>query len=350
MEMSIKKIGIIIMIFSTMVLIGCNKDVGRETEDEILKGSKEKVEKEQDEEGVGIPSPISGLYALEEKVKRRPMAIMFDNHPKARWQSGISQAEIVYEYLVEAPYTRYMGIFLINDPESIGPIRSARPYFISSLLEYDPIYVRVGGSPQAKDDVLAFNIDDIDGLVAPKVVLWRNTKVNKKSPHNTYTSMEALRAYQKENGYKETGDYVGFKFNDGDRDLEGFDANKVIINYNSQNTTSYIYDPKEKEYSREKDGQLHIDELDHSPIRVKNIIIQEAETKIIDDSGRLFIDVIGEGRGKYITNGKVVDIKWVKQSRSNKTYYHDENGREIIFNPGATWIQVVKPDTIIDIE
>ncbi len=63
---------------------------------------------------------------------------MFDNHPSARWQSGLSQAEIVYEFLVEAPYTRYMGIYLINEPELIGPIRSSRPYFITTLLEYDP--------------------------------------------------------------------------------------------------------------------------------------------------------------------------------------------------------------------
>ncbi len=98
----------------------------------------------------GIPSPLSGIYADEEKINRRVVAVMFDNHPKARWQAGLKDAEIVYEFPVEAPYTRYLGLFLINDPESIGPIRSSRPYFVTKVLEYDAVYVRVGGSEQAK--------------------------------------------------------------------------------------------------------------------------------------------------------------------------------------------------------
>lgn len=347
--MSTKKIKIIIMILVIILLVACNKDVGNIVEDEILNGPKYENEKEN-EDTMEVASPLSGLYALKEKVERRPVAIMFDNHPKARWQAGMSQAEIVYEYMVEGTYTRYMGMFLINDPESIGPVRSARPYFISSLLEYDPIYVKVGGSPQAKKDIKNLNIDSMDELIAPNSVLWRNTEVNKRSPHNAYTSMETIRKYQMEKGYKDRGDYIAFKFSEEDTDLEGFDAKDVFIKYNGENTSSYIYNSKEKQYTRKKDGELHIDELDNSQIKAKNIIIQEAETRTIDDSGRLFIAVIGEGRGKYITNGKAIDINWTKESRSSKTCYKDENGREIILNPGTTWIQVVKPNTIIDME
>ena len=114
--------------------------------------------------------------------------------------------------------------------------------------------------------------------------------------------------------------------------------------------SSYTYNPEEKLYYRKKDGKEHIDELDKNPIVAKNIIIQEAKTKIIDKEGRLDIDLIGEGKGKYITNGKAIDIKWSKKSRSGKTHFLNEKGEEITLNPGVTWIQVVRPDSNIEIK
>ncbi|QQY80478.1 DUF3048 family protein [Keratinibaculum paraultunense] len=347
-----KKTTLLFIIILLFLLLSCKKDI-TQVEDEILKET-EKISAEytsNDKKKIqkGIPSPLSGIYAPEKKVKRRPVAVMFDNHPNARWQSGLSQAEIVYEFLVEAPYTRYMGIFLINDPEAIGPIRSSRPYFITALLEYDPIYVRVGGSPQAKQDIIKLNIADIDGLSSSNEVFWENKKVKKRSPHNTYTSMKVIREVQGLKGYDLIGHYEGFKFNDEDVELEGFVANSIDIHYYNNNVTSYIYNSNEKLYYRKKDGVEHHDELDNTPIKTKNIIIQEAKTSVIDKEGRLSIDLIGEGKGKYITNGKGIDIKWSKESRNSKTYYYDKNGEEIVLNPGITWIQVVNTNTIIDI-
>ncbi len=352
--MKVRKPILLFIILSIFLLSSCKKELPME--DEIVEIVEEEespegeAEEEEIEEKEGIPSPLSGIYAPEEKVNRRPVAIMFDNHPRARWQAGLSQAEIVYEFMVEAPYTRYMGIFLINEPESIGPIRSSRPYFVTALLEYDPVYVRVGGSPEAKRYIANLKIADIDGLSTSNKVLWKNREVNKKAPHNTYTSMEAIRKTQVERGYRLFGEYEGFKFNEEDRDIDGYSAKEIIIRYFKDNTTTYSYDPKEKVYYRKKDGQVHIDELDNSNIIAKNIIIQEAKTRIIDNEGRLAIELVGEGKGKYITNGRAMDIKWIKKSRNSKTYYYDENGKEILLNPGVTWIQVVKtePDIIIE--
>jgi hypothetical protein len=345
------KKGFFLMIF-LLFLTSCSKVETRKVEEKILENTEELKKEEEIIEirKEGIPSPISGIYASEAKVNRRPVAVMFDNHPNARWQSGLSQAEVVYEFLVEAPYTRYMGIYLTQEPNSIGPIRSSRPYFVSTLLEYDPIYVRVGGSAQAKKDILQLKIADIDGLSSSNAVLWKNKNVNKKAPHNTYTSMEAIRKTQVDRKYKLVGEYEGFKFHEEDEDLNGLNANKIVINYYKDNITSYTYNPEDKLYYRKKDGKDHIDELDKSPIVAKNIIIQDAKTKIIDKEGRLNIDLIGEGRGKYISNGKVIDVKWSKKSRNSKTYFFDEKGKEIILNPGVTWIQVVRPDENIYIE
>ncbi len=351
--MKTNKIFIILTILSLLLLSSCRKENIRDIEDEVIEKGETIEEENIVEEPIikeGIPSPLSGIYALENKINRRPVAVMYDNHPKARWQSGLSKAEIIYEFMVEAPYTRYMAIFLINDPESIGPIRSSRPYFVTTLLEYDPVYVRVGGSVQAKQDIINLKIADIDGLSCSNKVLWKNKEVNKRAPHNTYTSMEAIRNTQSEKGYRETGEYEGFKFHENDTDIEGFSANEIMINYFKGNSTMYSYSLDEKVYYRKKDGASHIDEFDKSPITAKNIIIQEAKTKVIDNEGRLSIDLIGEGKGKYITNGKGIDIKWIKNSRNGKTYFYDEFDKEIVLNPGVTWIQVVNVNPDLSIE
>lgn len=296
----------------------------------------------------GKPSPLSGIYASDEVIDQRVVAVMFDNHPSARWQAGLKDAEIVFEFPVEAPYTRYIGLFLINSPESIGPIRSSRPYFVTKAYEFDALYVRVGGSEQAKSDIKNLGIADIDGLTSSNKVFWRNSL--KRAPNNLYSSMEVIRQTQLERGYKTTGTYEGFKFYDEDTNIEGYSANSILINYMSNNTTKYTYNSEKKLYDREKDGKVHIDESDNSIITAKNIIIQEANVKVIDSEGRLSVALEGEGIGKFITNGVGKDIKWVKDSRKDKTYYYDEQGQEIILNPGHTWIQVVdiQPSVIIE--
>lgn len=320
-----------------------------QNEDEIEEGSEGSSEDNNDELVVpdGIPSPLSGIYSEEEKINRRPVAVMFDNDPKARWQAGLRQAEVVYEFLVEPPYTRYMGIFLINDPELIGPVRSARPYFVATLLEYDPLYVRVGGSEQAKADVKKYKVADIDGLYSG--AFWRNTKTGKKAPNNMYISMEGIRKEQKRLKYNETGEYKGFTFNDIDYNIEGIEANEVLIKYYSNNTTKYEYDKENKVYKRYKDGKLHIDEIDNEVIVAKNIFILEAKTKIIDEAGRMEIQVIGQGKGYYITNGKCMNITWEKASVNDKIIFLDEQGNEIKLNRGVTWIQFTKPDPDVEI-
>lgn len=333
-----------------LISFACKKEEVEivEVEETIIEEEIEEVIDEEIIEKEGIPSPLSGLYGPEEKINRRPVAIMFDNHPNARWQSGLKDAEIIYEFPVEAPYTRYLGIYLMNDPESIGSIRSSRPYFVTTVLEYDAVYVRVGGSEQAIADVKSLKIADVDGLTSSNKVFWRTS--NKRMPHNLYSSMEVLRKAQKDKGYKELGDYTPFKFKEDEEDIKGELANTVIINYNKNNITAYNYDLENKVYTRTKDGKLHIDEINETQIIAKNIIIQESKTRVIDNLARLEIDLIGEGKGKYITNGKFIDIKWRKQSRAGKTLYYDLEDNEIIFNPGITWIQVVGIDPNVIIE
>lgn len=342
---------IILLLLFTVGLTGCKKEkppVSKEPEEnqeieEPVEIKESEPEPEPEPEKEGVPSPISGIYAKEEKIDRRIVGVMFDNHPRARWQAGLKDSEIIYEFEVEAPYTRYLGFYLINDPENLGPIRSARPYCVTKALEFDSIYVHVGGSEAAKHDIRNFQMADIDGLSSSKEVFWR--KSHKKMPNNLYTSMKVLRNTAKERGYRENGEDIKFLFYENDTDIEGEMAKDIKINYNKNNTTSYIYDEDEKLYYRFKDGKEHIDEEDEKGLSAKNIIVQEVTTRTVDNVGRLSMDLIGSGQARYFTNGIGKDIKWVKDTRKGKTIYYDKNGQELNLNSGVTWIQIIRPTT-----
>src|SRR5665648_334382 len=79
--------------------------------------------KYKNENKIGAKSILNGGNYDEKLLLQRPIAIMIDNHPSARWQAGISKAEIMYECEVEYPYTRYMAIFVSESPEQLGPVR-----------------------------------------------------------------------------------------------------------------------------------------------------------------------------------------------------------------------------------
>ncbi len=342
---------LLLLIFIVILLPGCKRKDNKIKEEAI--GEKINLEKDIEEKQVDTNknksrSPLSGIFVEENLLDRRVMGVMFDNHPRARWQAGLKDAEIVYEYEVEAPYTRYLGLFLSNDPETIGPIRSARPYFITTVLEHDALYVRVGGSGQAEEEIIKYNVDDIDARSSRSSIFWR--KSHKKAPNNLYSDMTTLRDEAEEKDFNRKKNKKVFSFNRDDRDLDGFLANEIDITYNTTNNTYYSYNKEEKIYYRKKDGQEHIDEIDARPITSKNIIVREVEKNILKDGKKIELDLVGRGKGKYFTNGMGVDINWSKKSREERSIYTLENGQELRLNPGTTFVQVVSPKASITIK
>ena len=120
----------------------------------------------------------------------RPVAVMIDNVGNARPQSGLNDAYLVYEIIVEGEQTRLMALFKGKDLKKIGPVRSSRHYFLDYALENDAIYVHYGWSPKAKNDITSFNINNINGMVESSKSFWRVK--DKSAPHNAVTSTEKL--------------------------------------------------------------------------------------------------------------------------------------------------------------
>ena len=160
----------------------------------------------------------------EDQAKKKIFAVMLDNHDDARPQAQISKADIIYEYRVEGEFTRYMALFQSNFPENVGPVRSARPYFVQTAKEYNAIYAHWGGSVAGLEEVKKRNVVDLDGIALEGIVFHRNKNVGKRAPHNGYISLPELENYLVEKGVDVNDNTASLNFYDKEANIEGLDA------------------------------------------------------------------------------------------------------------------------------
>ncbi|SHI88534.1 DUF3048 domain-containing protein [Lutispora thermophila] len=341
------KLLLITMTIIVILVSGCQPKKGTEENEEAIN-----VEETSEETGTEIDSvnkyicPLTGIgVENEDDIKYRPVAVMIDNEKSARPQSGIGEADIVYEMPVEGNITRYMAVYHHTPTEKIGPVRSARPYFIDKALEFDAIYVHCGGSPQALKDIKSLKVDAFDDLSGTPAY-WRSK--DRKMPHNLYTSTKLIREVAQKKNLERDSAPKYFKFSNEFLAPDGGNGQKVVINYDKNYKISYIYNNDERVYYRQINGDNMKDKESLKEIKATNIIIEKVGVKVLDKAGRLELSNIGKGRGYLLTGGKLVEIEWSKSSRNGKTTYNNLNGEEITLNKGNTWIQVVSNNTKIE--
>lgn len=291
------------------------------------------------------PTIESNLKIVDLNSKTRPYAVMINNLGAARpLQSGLQDAMIIYEMIVEGGLTRYMAVFQDQNTERIGSIRSARHYFLDYALENDAIYVHHGNSPQAAADFKTLNIDRIS--VDASKTGWRDKSLNVSTEHTLFTSIAKLNNGLGNKRKTRNKDFL-LNYSETPIDLstkEGaIKANNIEITYSGSVKSSYEYDESAQNYKRSVNGKAHTDYVTKKQYTFKNIITyQVSNTSLNDGSGkdRQTLDNIGSGEGYYITNGYAVPITWSKSSRSSQTVYKYKDGTEIDVNDGNTFIQI----------
>ncbi|TSC96340.1 MAG: hypothetical protein Athens101410_54 [Parcubacteria group bacterium Athens1014_10] len=283
----------------------------------------------------------------KEEVNPYLIGIVIDNFTESRPLSGLSEANLVYEFLTEAGITRFLA-FYTPDKEviKIGPVRSARPYFLDLSEEYGSLFMHVGGSPAALESLKnkEYSLYNLDQFFNAQY-FWRLK--TKKAPFNVYTSSDLFQRALKEKGAKPS-ELSSWQFkedlNPENRPIKGKD---LAIEYSyPEYQVKWKYDAEKNDYLREQENKIYLEE-DEKQIRAKNIIVQTAKTTILDKEGRKEIKIIGEGNAFIFQDGGVIKGTWQKFRKGDRTNFFDENGREIKFNRGITWVEVAPDEKII---
>jgi len=291
---------------------------------------------------------VKKVKIVDENSKSRPFAVMINNISTARpYQSGLQDAYIIYEMIVEGGITRFLALFKDQKTERIGTVRSSRHYYLDYALENDAYYVHWGWSPQAESDIKSLKIQNVNGLYYSNKYFWKDKSLPVATEHTAYTSISKLEDAVSDLKYRrETNKGLLLNYSAEEIDVKSIDgasaANNVSIKYSNSLTSSYSYDPELKVYYRSINGNSHVDYVTKKQYTFKNIITYQIKNSNIsgDEKGRQNFNNIGSGTGYYISDGYAVPIKWEKKSREAQTKYYFLDGKELIVNDGNTFIQI----------
>ncbi len=348
---------LIIILIPVVIITGCGNEqpeeeasqqVGDTETTEITGDAVELTVSEEGQENVinkkeYYVSPFTGR-AIGEKSLNRAVMVSIENSPAARPQSGLEDADIIYEFLVEGGITRFLALYWNNIPEKIGPVRSLRPYLIATAHEYNPLLLHAGASPAGFNMLSEVDINNLDQIYKGKYY-WRDG--DRKRPHNLYTGYFKINSYLNEITGQEYSNRFSFQQIKlmVEKDLN---AKNINVDYWGNYNVIYQYVAERNIYKRflYDHEQPHLVE-NGEQLTAKNIIVQFVETQVKDDEGRLTMELDGKGEILVFRDGTVIRGYWEKEKDKLTKYYNDK-AQEIKLNPGQTWIQVVPRFTAID--
>lgn len=318
----------------------------------------------QDQRVAQTTSLYSGLEVGDNLAKRRAVAAMIENSPDARPQSGLINADIVYEAVTEGGITRFMGIFATDQPTKIGPVRSARSYFIDWLSDYDAIYAHAGGSPTALARISQYSIKDYP---QSNDAYHREPQAGLASEHTLYADVAkifqgAIKKYKA----SEAVDFGPWKFTSqavptynqapAASPIPGATAtaavspaySKININFSSPAfQVIWSYDASKNNYSRAMAGSAHKDKVSGEQISASTIVtmtVQRSANAPYSGTGKeseWSMQTIGSGVATVYRDGQSYKGSWKKSNRTERLRFYDEANNEIELRAGKIWIEVV---------
>ena len=283
-------------------------------------------------------SPLTGAEVKdEEATKRTVTAVMIENSPDARPQSGLKDSGVVFEAIAEGGITRFLVLYQNEQPKMVGPVRSVRMYYVDWLAAFDASVAHVGGSYKALKELRNGKYRDIDQFFNAGTY-WRAT--DRYAPHNVYTNFKRLNALNEKKKYT-TSTFTGFTRKDSGA-AETPDTTKFSVTissalYNSQ----YTYNAKTNTYDRSQAGAKHKDrESGQISPRVVIAMMVDEQT-VFEDGWREEIKAVGKGTAYIFQDGTRQKVTWNKPSRSAQITFTDSEGKDVPLARGQTWIAAV---------
>ncbi len=297
---------------------------------------------------VRVPAPLTGIPISIDAAQRNPVALMVDDHPDARPQSGLSLADVVWHAPAEGGIPRYLAMFQSHlRKDLVGPIRSARVYFVLWAAEWNALYGHSGGSPQA----LALLRRKGEGQYVFDANEFRygggafRRESFRTAPHNVYTDAARMRRLGIRLGAEDHAMEPVWRFGPEAPLAERPEGGTITVPY-PHNKVSYAYDRETNTYPRDVSGEKgQTDASTDERIAPTNVVIMHVRfIETGDSKHRLEGDTVGSGKAEIATNGRIIRGTWEKRDDTDPTRFFDANGEPVVFTAGQTFIQVVPTD------
>ncbi len=288
---------------------------------------------------------INGVMVGVEQAALRPLTIVVENHIDARPQSGLTDAEIVYETLAEGGITRFLAVFQTRTPKEIGPVRSARPYFNFLADMWHAPLVHAGGSKQALSELNSNfykNLFDSNEFYYGDY-FYRDSE--RYAPHNLYTTLEDQRKLLQKKSTLNWDKLSLWDTQTTPTDQLTQEITKLTIPFSTDSyEVNYQYDPSTNSYKRSIANVASLDKNNQLQISPKNVLIMltDIATNPDDDLGTQSIKLNNSGPCFLFRDGKFIQGKW--EYKNNRHYYTDQDSNPLKLEPGQTWIEIFPRD------
>ena len=270
------------------------------------------------------------------EVNKPVIGVMIENSVPARPQSGLNQAEVVFEAVAEGGITRFLALYQQNQPELIGPVRSLRGYYLDWASGFQASVAHVGGSGDALARIRDGNHRDMDQFFNANS-FWRAQ--DRYAPHNVYTNFTNLSNLNNSKGWSNSN-FEGFSYKDEAKNTAP-SVSQIQINLSGHYyNTSYSYNPECNCYLRNQAGSAHLDR-EKGQIQPKNIVALRIEMGRGADGYHNVYSTIGSGSGVVFRDGVSEEITWEKSSEGSNIILKNQNGQQAKLNRGQTWIVAV---------
>jgi Protein of unknown function (DUF3048) N-terminal domain/Protein of unknown function (DUF3048) C-terminal domain len=295
-----------------------------------------------------VAAPLTGRLVPIEVAERHPIAVMVDDHAGARPQAGLNAASVVWHAPAEGGVPRYMLIYQDQIPGLVGPIRSARQYYVEWAAELNAMYVHHGGSPQALETLARRGngtwVFNADGFRWEGRHLYRVS--DRFAPHNVMTDGKELRKLAKRLKAADAPIEPAWSFGPDAPPDERPTGGSIKVVYPYE-TVTYRYDPIRNRYLRYIDGskKAQVDAADGEVVAPANVVILRMFFGPLNDghpeAHRLEARNVGKGEAWIASNGVTVKGTWRKASPTAPTRLFGPDGKEITLTVGQTFVQVL---------
>jgi len=304
-------------------------------------------------------NPLTGMSTINDVSRNRPVAISVSNQRGAlptNATNGISQADIVYEMLVEGGITRFVAIYQdFSNVGVVGSIRSARHYMVEIAEAYDAMFLHAGGSPLGFEEIDnrgITNFDEVRGIrnqiftrdenrIPGHTVLQYHSAVTSGAAFTHWLPMYNVRTTH-HNNFRQALHFTNNPIPNGAR------AHEVGIEFSAVKDSLFVYEESQNLYYMAQFSSFFTDANNNAPVTFSNILILEVPvTDLVghgEGAGRQDMSTVGSGRGYLVSGGRYVRINWFRADKSSQFVYTFEDGREIELGLGKTYIGLVPPD------
>lgn len=300
--------------------------------------------------------------------KHRPLGVMIENHEEAKPQSGLSKADIIYEAVAEGGITRFLAVYYCQDTEKLGPVRSARTYYLDFISEYGdkPLYAHVGGANtdgpadalSQIDDYGWTGLNDLNQFSIGFPTFWRDYErlPGVATEHTMYSTTEKLWKVAAKRGLTNVDGkdvpwdqkFTPWVFKEDSPLADRPDSSSVEFSFwqsYGDYSVKWVYDKETNLYKRYNGGTSHLDKNTNEQLKAKTIVLvfmtEDNADDGYEDNVHLLYDTKGSGKATIILDGTKIEGTWQKKDRLSRMKFIDAQGNEIELNKGQIWIEVL---------